>query len=136
VGHDAPRLTPADLLQMATENGARACRLDEKIGTLERGKRADVVLVNLDRLTDGLGPSELPVSELLFQRGRDRHIDAVLVDGEAVFADGKPTHFDSAAVVAELRERFAKPRAPHEEQRRALAHALRPYVREYYRSWH
>lgn len=136
VGHDAPRLTPADLLQMATENGARACRLDEQIGTLERGKRADVVLVNLDRLTDGLGPSELPVSELLFQRGRDRHIDAVLVDGEPVFADGKPTHFDSAAVVAELRERFAKPRAPHEEQRRALAHALRPYVREYYRSWH
>jgi cytosine/adenosine deaminase-related metal-dependent hydrolase len=136
VGHDAPRLTPADLLQMATLNGARACRLEEKVGTLERGKRADLVLVNLDRLTDGLGPSELPVSELLFQRGRDRHIDAVLIDGEVVFADGKPTGFDSAAVVAELRERFAKPLAPHEEQRRAVAHALRPYVRDFYRGWH
>ena len=136
VGHDAPRLTPADLLRMATQNGARACRLEEKVGTLERGKRADAVLVSLDRLTDGLGESELEITELLFQRGRDRHIDAVLVDGEVVFADGKPTNFDSTAVAAELRERFARPRAPHEEQRRALAHALRPYVREFYRSWH
>lgn len=136
VSHDAPRLTPADLLQMATQGGARACRLDERVGTLERGKRADVVLVNLDRLSDGLGPGELPVTELLFQRGRDRHIDAVLVDGEVVFADGKPTRFDSAAVVAELRARFAKPLAPHEEQRRAIARALRPYVRDFYRGWH
>lgn len=136
VGHDAPRLTPADLLQMATLSGARACRLEHRVGTLESGKRADVVLVNLDRLTDGLGESELDVTELLFQRGRDRHIDAVLVDGEIVFADGKPTHFDSAAVASELRERFARPRAIHEERRRAVAHALRPYVREFYRSWH
>lgn len=136
IGHDAPRLAPADLLRMATIAGAKACRLEEKVGTLEPGKRADVVLVNLDRLTDGLGPSELPVAELLFQRGRDRHIDAVLVDGEIVCAEGKPTRFDACGVVAELRSRFAKPRAPHEEQRRAIAHALRPYVREFYRGWH
>ena len=136
VGHEAPRLAPADLLRMATVSGAQACRLEEHVGTLERGKHADVVLMNLDRMTDGLGPSELAVTELLFQRGRDRHIDAVLVDGEVVFADGKPTNFDSAAVVAELRARFAKPLAPHEEQRRAIAHALRPYVRDFYRGWH
>lgn len=136
IGHDAPRLAPADLLRMATIAGAKACRLEEKVGTLEPGKRADVVLLNLDRLTDGLGPSELPVPELVFQRGRDRHIDAVLVDGEIVCAEGKPTRFDAGGVVAELRSRFAKPRAPHEEQRRAIAHALRPHVREFYRGWH
>ena len=95
-----------------------------------------MVLINLDRLTDGLGESELEITELLFQRARDRHIDAVLVDGEVVFAAGKPLRFDSAAAVAELRERFARPRAPHEEQRRAVAHALRPHMREFYRSWH
>jgi 5-methylthioadenosine/S-adenosylhomocysteine deaminase len=133
--HDAPRLTPADLLQMATLSGARACRMDDRIGTLERGKRADAVLVNLERLNDGLGESELEITELLFQRGRDRHIDTVLIDGEVVFADGAPTHFDCAAVAAELRERFSRPRTPHEAQRRAIASELRPYVRDFYRSW-
>ena len=134
VGHDAPRLTPADLLQMATASGAQACRLGDRIGALEVGKRADAVLVNLDRLTEGLGASEdESVLELLFQRGRDRHIDAVIVDGEVVFAEGRPTRFDAPQVVAELRERFSRPLAPHEQERRALAHALRPYVRAFYR---
>ena len=83
---------PADLLQMANENGARACRARRKNrhpGAWQARRRG--AEINLDRLTDGLGENELEMSELLFQRGRDRHIDAVLVDGEVVFAAGKPT---------------------------------------------
>ena len=135
-GHDAPRLTPADLLRMATASGAQACRFGDLTGTLEVGKRADAVLMNLDRMTEGFGMSEaVPVLELLFQRGRDRHIDAVLVDGEVVFSDGRPTRFDAAEVVSELRQRFSQPLAAHEQERRALAAALRPYVRAFYRGW-
>jgi cytosine/adenosine deaminase-related metal-dependent hydrolase len=136
VGTEGARLAPAELLRMATASGAQACLLADRVGTLEVGKRADLVLISLERLTDRLGASDdVPILELLVQRARAQHVDAVLIDGEVVFADGRPTRFDGDAVVAELRRRFARPLAPHEQERRALATALRPHVRAFYRDW-
>jgi cytosine/adenosine deaminase-related metal-dependent hydrolase len=121
---------------MATAAGARACLLGDRVGSLEIGKRADAVLVNLDRLGDRLGlGDDVPVLELLVQRGRAQHIDTVLVDGEVVFAAGRCTRIDEAAVVRELRQRFAEPLKPHERERRQMAEALRPHVRAFYRDW-
>jgi hypothetical protein len=77
----------------------------------------------------------VPVLELLVQRGRAEHIDTVLVDGETVFADGHCTRVDEAAVVRELRARFTQPLQPHEQERRAIAEALRPHVGAFYRGW-
>lgn len=135
-GHDGPRLMPARLLHMVTAAGARACLLGDRVGSLEVGKRADAVLVNIDRLGDRLGASaDVPVLELLVQRGRAEHIDTVLVDGETVFADGHCTRVDEAAVVRELRTRFTQPLQPHEQERRAIAEALRPHVGAFYRGW-
>jgi cytosine/adenosine deaminase-related metal-dependent hydrolase len=135
-GHDSPRLTPAQLLQMATASGARACLLGERVGSLEVGKRADVVLLSLDRLGDRLGASaDVPVLDLLVQRGRAEHIDTVLVDGEVVFDGGRCTRIDEAAVATELRRRFAGPLTPAEEERRAIVAALRPHVRAFYADW-
>jgi cytosine/adenosine deaminase-related metal-dependent hydrolase len=134
--HDGQRLTPARLLHMATAAGARACLLGDRVGSLEIGKRADVILVNIDRLGDRLGAAaDVPVLELLVQRGRAEHIDTVLVDGEVVFADGRCTRIDEAAVVRELRARFAQPLKPHERERCVMVESLRPYVRAFYRSW-
>lgn len=135
-GHGGVRLTPARLLHMATAAGARACLFGDRVGSLEVGKRADAVLINLDRLGDQLGlGADIPVLELLVQRGRAQHIDTVLVDGEIVFADGHCTRIDEAAVRAELRRRFAEPLKPHEQDRRRMAEALRPHMRVFYRDW-
>lgn len=134
--HDGDRLTPAQLLHMATAAGARACLLGDRVGSLEVGKRADAVLVNIDRLGDRLGTTaEVPILALLVQRGRAEHIDTVLVDGEIVFADGHCTRIDEAAVLKELRGRFAEPDKPHEQERRSIVDSLRPHVRAFYRDW-
>lgn len=45
-------ISPADVLRMATLNGAKALRLDERIGTLEAGKEADIVLLGADPTKD------------------------------------------------------------------------------------
>lgn len=135
-GHDGPRLTPAQLLHMGTAAGARACFVGDRVGSLEVGKRADVVLVNVDRLGDRLGVSaDVPVLELFVQRGRAEHIDTVLVDGEVVFANGRCIGIDEIGVLRELRNRFAQPLKPHEQERRAIVDALRPHVRAFYRNW-
>jgi cytosine/adenosine deaminase-related metal-dependent hydrolase len=46
----APTLTHRDVLEFATIEGARACALDQKIGTLTPGKQADIVLIRTDQV--------------------------------------------------------------------------------------
>ena len=82
-------LTARDTLEMATIEGARALGLDDEIGTLTPGKRADVVL--LDASDFMTAPSHSAVQTIVFQSDPS-HIDTVLVDGEPVKRDGELTN--------------------------------------------
>ena len=50
-GVDAPYPTSHEILELATANGAKVTYFDE-VGTIEPGKRADLVVLNLDRIED------------------------------------------------------------------------------------
>jgi len=79
-------ITCRDTLEMATIEGAKALGMEEEIGTLTPGKRADVVLFDAeDFLT---APSHDPIETVVFQADPS-HIDTVLVDGEPRKRDGK-----------------------------------------------
>ena len=69
---------------MATREGARALGLNAEIGSLEPGKRADLIVVDLDR--PHLAPGPDPYSTLVYAaRGTDvRH---TIVDGEVLVRD-------------------------------------------------
>ncbi len=131
-GHGAPGVTPASLIRMATESGAHACRFQDT-GTLEPGKRADAVLVNVDSLTDPapIYP-ELPLPSTFLQRAKPQHVDTVVVDGEPVLVAGRPTRFDPEALTQELRGRLNEPLTRAERERRAIARGLRPYISAFY----
>ncbi len=78
-----------DTLEMATIEGARALGLEDEIGTLTPGKRADIITIEQnDFLT---APSHSPVQTAVFQSDPS-HIDTVLVDGEVVKRDGELTN--------------------------------------------
>jgi 5-methylthioadenosine/S-adenosylhomocysteine deaminase len=78
-----------ETLEMATIEGARALGLEDEIGTITPGKRADLVLLRAnDFLT---APSFDPVQTAVFQ-SEPSHIDTVLVDGEVVKRDGELTN--------------------------------------------
>jgi cytosine/adenosine deaminase-related metal-dependent hydrolase len=76
----------ADLLRMATLGGAEAIRMERQIGSLEVGKRADIILVRTDALH--MTPAHDAVGALVLN-ARPSDIDMVLVDGRAVKKDGK-----------------------------------------------
>ncbi|WP_458190249.1 amidohydrolase family protein [Haladaptatus sp. NG-WS-4] len=79
-------LTARDTLEMATIEGARALNMEDEIGTLTTGKRADIIMVDAsDFMT---APSHSPVQTVVFQADPS-HIDTVLVDGEVVKANGE-----------------------------------------------
>jgi cytosine/adenosine deaminase-related metal-dependent hydrolase len=91
-----PRAMPAAaVLRMATLGGARALGLDKEIGSLEIGKRADLVV--LDLLTPHTSPFEDPVSAVVYA-ARPENVKHVLVDGEFIKRDFRLHRVDTRDV--------------------------------------
>jgi cytosine/adenosine deaminase-related metal-dependent hydrolase len=135
-GLDTWRLDAGAVLTMATIAGARATGFGDEVGTLSPGRRADVVLIDVEAVADPCRPDPaVPVLELVLRRATPAHVSAVVVDGETVYADGRATRFDEPAVRAELRRAFARPLSAGEAERRAIAQALRPWIRASYTGW-
>ena len=97
VRHAPGALTARDALWMATREGARALGLDEEIGSIEPGRRADLILVN--RREPHLAPDPDPWSTLVYAaRGTD--VWLTMVDGQVLVRDGELTELDRGEVVA------------------------------------
>jgi cytosine/adenosine deaminase-related metal-dependent hydrolase len=88
---EALRLTCRDVVEFATIEGARACGLERKIGSLTPGKRADVVLIRADSL--GMTPLNNPVGQVVYN-AHPGLVDTVLVDGRVVKRNGKLVDVD------------------------------------------
>ncbi|HZT18225.1 MAG TPA: amidohydrolase family protein [Dongiaceae bacterium] len=89
-----------DVLRMATIGGAQCLGLEHEIGSLEPGKKADVILVDLRTAWCNPLRRENLVANLVYNaNGSDvRH---VFVDGEMLVEEGRLTRFDEAALIAE-----------------------------------
>lgn len=93
-----------EVLRAATIGGARALGLDHLIGSVEPGKRADLVLLDLEK--PHLTPVHDVAALLVFAAGRADVTD-VLVDGEVVVRAGVSTRLDTPALLARARDRGA-----------------------------
>jgi 5-methylthioadenosine/S-adenosylhomocysteine deaminase len=93
---------PWDVLAMATIEGARALGLSATTGSLEPGKRADVITVDLGGLhtTPVLHGADFNVAAHLVFSASGRDVTNVWVDGSRLVAGGTPTTFDVEAVRA------------------------------------
>jgi len=104
-----PRAIPAaTALEMATIQGAKALGLERQIGSIETGKRADLVVVSASsaRLT----PMYDPVSHLVYAAHGD-DVRTVMVNGRVLMRDRKMLTLDEPAVLAEARKFAAAVRA-------------------------
>ena len=101
--HD-PTIMPAwEVLRMATIEGARAIGLDHKIGSLEVGKEADLILVDLS--APNLSPTLLnPIRNLvpnLVYAASGHEVKSVMVAGKLLVEDYQVLTVDESAIVAE-----------------------------------
>ncbi|MGM0477481.1 MAG: TRZ/ATZ family hydrolase [Pseudomonadota bacterium] len=90
---DAAALPAEAALAMATLGGARALNLDHALGSLVPGKQADLVAVDLDRLTTQ--PVYHPISQLVYAAGREQ-VNHVWVGGRHVVEEGRLTTLEPA----------------------------------------
>ncbi|HLU55154.1 MAG TPA: amidohydrolase [Pseudonocardia sp.] len=100
-----PTVLPAPIvLRMATVDGATALGMGDLVGSLEVGKRADLVV--LDPYTPNLATAADPVSALV-TACKSENVESVLCDGDWVMRDRRLTRVDEAAVLAEAAARAA-----------------------------
>ena len=98
VHEDPAALSARDVVRAATIEGARALGLGDRIGTLESGKEADLIAIDLS--APHLVPVHDPYTSVVFSAGRSdvRH---VLVAGRPVVIDREPVRVDPGEVMAE-----------------------------------
>lgn len=92
---DPTAITAWDALEMATINGARALGLEDSIGSLEPGKKADVVIVKLN------GPHIHPVNDplgALVYSANASDVETVILNGEVVVDNGRIVNIDEEAL--------------------------------------
>ncbi len=101
--HGANVLPALRMLRMATIDGARALGLQEEIGSIEAGKRADLMLVNLDALHTTPHPD--PVSTIVYS-AEASDVETVIIDGRLVMRDGELKTLDQQAVIQAAVEQY------------------------------
>jgi len=97
-----PQMFPAEIAyEMATLGGAKAMQLEDQIGSLENGKKADLVIHDTDR------PEWRPLLNVMNQlvwSADGRGVHTVLVDGKKVVEEGRITAFDEEKFYASCQE--------------------------------
>ncbi|MEM7795366.1 MAG: amidohydrolase family protein [Cyanobacteria bacterium P01_C01_bin.118] len=131
IGSAAPSYD--DIFRVATAGSARLMGKAQQIGKLAPGYRADVVLVNCDRITwPWVSPEANPLHVMLM-RAKATDVDTVLVNGKVVLKFGMPTGFDLKAVGQTIAEQLEA--APNRDAYRALAADLIPHLAKWYAQW-
>ncbi len=101
---DETLLPPGKALETCTVDAARALGLDHEIGSLEPGKLADLITVDLS--APHMAPANMPVSRVVyFANGHD--VRDVVIGGRILLRDGAPTMADFPAIVAEAEREAA-----------------------------
>lgn len=98
---DAGVIDPYSVLRMATAGGAKALELESICGTIEGGKRADLILVDLDTIHNQ------PVNEIFSQIvhcAKASDVRTVMVNGEILMRDRKLIRHDESQLIADARE--------------------------------
>jgi 5-methylthioadenosine/S-adenosylhomocysteine deaminase len=94
-----PRVIPTEkVLEMATIGGARAYGLEDRVGSIESGKQADLVLIDFEKVH--LKPCHDVYANLIYAANK-HDVDTVLINGKIQLQGGELTEIDRAELLDE-----------------------------------
>lgn len=136
--HRVPGLDEAEVpsmdqvLTMATVGGARTTGFGDKLGTLDVGTAADLVLMDWNAVSYPYLDPLTPMLDAVIQRAKTGGVRHVMCAGETIYADGRFTKVDQAGALRQLHEDLGRALSDDEVQRRHLSKALLPHIRRFY----
>ena len=102
---NGPRTMPAkEVLQMATLNGAKTLHLEKQIGTIDIGKKADIILLDLN--LSQTSPGENLEAQIVYAAS-PQNIHSVFIDGKPVIRNRKVLFVDEDETIQKANEEFA-----------------------------
>lgn len=110
-------LGSAAALAMATEAGARALGWDGKIGRIAPGFRADIVMLDLGRVT--YWPINDPVNQIVFAEN-GASVRDVMIDGRMIVRDGRVTTVDMEKLRSDVEAAVERQRSARDDMRRVV----------------
>ena len=99
--HDPELLPTRQALEMITINGAKAYHLDSMIGSLEPGKKADIVMVDFNQ--PHLTPNHNEEANLIYSTTKT-DVNTVIINGKIHFNNGEFTILDKDEIMSDARE--------------------------------
>ena len=134
-GMDDEVPTPAQVFRMATSGGAATTPFAERIGALEVGRAADIVLIDWHAISYPYLDPETPLLDAVLQRAKTGGVRTVICDGDVIYQDGKFTKVDRDGALRALHEDLQRALSDDEVERRRLSKSLLPHVRAFYASY-
>ena len=135
-GHSSLNPSAAEILRMATEHGAASTPFSGKIGRLEKGLFADILLLDLHSLGFPYQDFDIPLLDIIVRRAKRKSVDTVIIDGNVVFNKGKFTRVDEDALLEEISKVLSRAKTPEEVELRELSEIIMPAVKNFYSGWY
>ena len=97
------RISSKDVIKMATIEGAKLLGLDDKIGSIEEGKKADIIVVDIKQNLDNIKliPNNDIISNLVYNTD-GRNVNTTIVNGQILMENRKMKFVDSEKIIKNL----------------------------------
>ncbi len=133
-GVSAPHPTSHDIFRLATANAAGVTFFDD-VGTIEPGKRADLVLIDMARIEEPYLHPDTDIIDALIYRGKGLDVDTVMVNGELLLRNKKFLKADKAEVAERLKESLSRELTDREAEGARLSAEILPYINRWFSEW-
>ncbi|TAK65466.1 MAG: N-ethylammeline chlorohydrolase, partial [Bacteroidetes bacterium] len=100
--HGPTSMPARSVFEMATLRGAQALGLQREIGSIEVGKKADIVLLDMDNVWNSTLP-EKDISSTIVYSATPENVDSVMIDGKWVYKNKQFVSIDKEKLVQESR---------------------------------
>lgn len=133
---ESEHIQPRDCFKMGSLYGAEVLGYSQMTGSIEKGKKADIVMIDLTRITEPFLYSGHNLIDALIYRGRGSDVDTVIVGGEVLIKNKKFTKIDKEEVMRKLRESIPSNYLEEVMHKNEIMDELKRYIIRYFEGWY
>lgn len=129
-------ISPETVLKICTQNGSAVCGFGQEIGVIEKGRKADMILINLEEIERNPWSAEdVSFFYLFLHRALGRMVDSVVIGGKLVMKDKKILTIDEESLYRQVREEAAFGQTDKQKSYAKLMEQVKPYYQARYDRW-
>ncbi len=106
--HGPTTMDAKTVFRLSNIEGAKALNLSSQVGSIEVGKKADLVFIDLNKTTNPYNETDESIYSSLVYSADRTHVEHVMIDGEFVVKNGKSENYDEDELLSEAKTQLKK----------------------------